>query len=171
MVVDGRADGRGGAPGGAPRSGHAVTLRPDYAEWLTRVETTYQAVAYTCRVRLGDVADGEAVAVRVAEGLLARPRVFRYWGLPFSGRIASLAEDAIAAVGRGDDAPHRTWPEIRADLADLAPDEQHAVVLVCVEGCTDEELASALGCDAAAAVERRAGALARLRTVSTGPLG
>lgn len=143
-------------------------LRADYAEWLTRVETTYQAVSYTCRVRLGNAAAGEAVAVRVAEGLLARPRVFRHWGLPFSGRIATLAEDAIAAVARGDPAPSRSWADIRAELAALGAHEQQAVVLVCVEGCTDAELAEALGCDTDAAGARRTGTLDRLRVVAVG---
>ena len=35
-------------------------------------------------------------------GLIARPQVFRYFGLPYSGRIAKLAEARLAEAAAGE---------------------------------------------------------------------
>ena len=74
----------------------------EYEAWLTRVEMTREAIANCCRFRLDhDVALAERVSVEVIAGLLARPRVFQYFGLPFSGRVAHLTEVGLARAQEG----------------------------------------------------------------------
>ena len=146
-------------------------LVPEYAEWLDRVTATYQAVSYTCRIRLGDAAAGETVAMRVATGLVARPAVFRHWGLPFSGRIAKLAEDAIADARAGRARVAGEWVPFRRALAEVPADAQTTFVLTCVEGLDDEQVALRCGCDTATAVERRASVLDHMRGLAPRPRG
>ena len=143
-------------------------LVPEYAQWLDRVTATYEAVSYTCRVRLGDAVAGEAVAVRVATGLVARPAVFRHWGLPFSGRIAKLAEDAIADTVSGRARDSGDWPGFRHALASVPVQEQTTFVLTCIEGLGDEQVAQRCGCDAETAGRRRANVLDHMRALAVG---
>jgi DNA-directed RNA polymerase specialized sigma24 family protein len=142
--------------------GDPATL-PAFREWFDRVCATADAVSYTCRVRLGDAAVAEAIAVRVAAGLCARPAVFRHWGLPYSGRIAKLAEGAIEDALAGRLGPTPSWASFRADLGRIPAEHQQVLVLTCVEGWTDERVAAELGCDAVAAGARRAAVLEHLQ--------
>ena len=143
-------------------------LTPEYAEWLDRVTATFEAVSYTCRVRLGDRVAAEAVALRVATGLVARPAVFRHWGLPYSGRIAKLAEDGIADATHGRLVPRGSWAGFRQALGRVPPEHQSTLVLTCVEGHTDDQLADVWGCDAAAAGVRRARTITHMRELALG---
>ncbi|GLZ56208.1 hypothetical protein [Actinomycetospora sp. NBRC 106378] len=145
-------------------------LVPAYAEWIDRVTATYEAVSYTCRVRLGDPAVAEGVAVHVAGGLVARPGVFRYWGLPYSGRIAKLAEAGIedALAGR---ARRGSFGALRDDLTDLPPALQTVFVLCCVEGVDDDELAAACACDVPDAAQRRATVLRHMSELAVRHVG
>ena len=138
-------------------------LLPDYAEWLDRVTATFEAVSYTLRIRLGDASAAEAVALRVAIGLVARPAVFRHWGLPYSGRIAKHAEDGIVEVREGRLPRGGSWPVFRSALAGVPVEHQATIVLTCVEGWSDAELAAEWGCDTVAAGARRARTLAHLK--------
>ena len=142
--------------------GEQPDLLPDYAEWLDRVTATFEAVSYTLRIRLGDAVAAEAVALQVALGLVSRPLVFRHWGLPYSGRIAKLAENGIVEVREGRLVPRGSWPVFRSALASVPVDHQATLVLTCVEGWTDAQLAQEWGCDAEAAGARRARALTHL---------
>ena len=152
------------APAGPGTSGSAAAgMLPAYAEWLERVTATVEAVSYTCRVRLGDAVVGEAIAVRVAAGLIDRPAVFRHWGLPYSGRIAKLAEDAIDDAVQGLLGATPPWSQLLEALVRVPPHHQRTLVLTCVEGCSDEELAAELCCDAVAAGQHRARAMDHLR--------
>lgn len=146
----------------------APGLTPEYAEWLDRVTATFDAVSYTCRVRLKNRAAAEAVALRVATGLVARPAVFRHWGLPYSGRIAKLAEDGIADALGGRLTPRGSWEGLRRALTLVPVEHQATLVLTCVEGLADEQLAEAWGCDAPTAGARRAGTLAHMRELAVG---
>ena len=143
-------------------------LTPGYAEWLDRVTATYQAVSYTCRVRLGARVAAEAVALRVATGLVSRPAVFRHWGLPYSGRIAKLAEDGIADATQGRLVPRGSWTGFRRALTLVSDEHQRTLVLTCVEGHTDDQLADTWGCDAATAGARRARTIAHMRELAVG---
>jgi hypothetical protein len=147
-----------------------ASLLPDYAAWLERVVATVEAVSYTCRVRLGGGPDaavaGEAIALRVATGLLARPAVFRHWGLPYSGRIAKLAEAGIADARTGRAVGAGSWPLLHAALASVPHEHQVCFVATCVEGLGDDELVAAWGCDAAAAGTRRARTLAHMKDLA-----
>ncbi len=143
-------------------------LAPEYVEWLDRVTATFEAVFYTCRVRLGDRVAAEAVALRVATGLVSRPAVFRHWGLPYSGRIAKLAEDGIADALGGRMVPRGSWTAFRQALTLVSAEHQTTFVLTCVQGHTDDQLAEAWGCDVETAGARRARTLALMRELATG---
>jgi hypothetical protein len=123
----------------------------DYAEWLERVRCTYEAVLYTCTHRLADPALAGPVAVQVAAGLVARPAIFRYFGLPFSGRIAKLAEARIAEADAGELASVCGWDELRTRLEEMPARHREALVVMCVRGEDVESLAAALGVDDATA--------------------
>jgi hypothetical protein len=148
----------------------APALLPDYAEWLERVSATVAAVSYTCRVRLGGGPEaavaGEAVALRVATGLVARPAVFRHWGLPYSGRIAKLAEAGLADAAAGHAVGRGSWRVFHAALAAVPPEHQETLVATCVEGLGDDDLAAAWGCDPATAGARRAATLAHMKELA-----
>ena len=99
----------------------------------------------------------------MAIGLVARPAVFRHWGLPYSGRIAKLAEDGIVEVREGRLPRGGSWPGFRSALAGVPVEHQATIVLTCVEGWSDAELAAEWGCDTVAAGARRARTLAHLK--------
>ena len=128
-----------------------TTIEAEYAAWLDRVRATYEAVRYTCTHRLADPALAGPVAVQVAAGLVARPAVFRYFGLPFSGRIAKLAEAAIAEADAGRLAAVCGWDELRTRLEGMPARHRKAFVVMCVRGEDVAALAATTGTDAAAA--------------------
>lgn len=106
--------------------------------------------------------------------LLRRPRILQYFGLPYSGRIAHLAEDKIRELrGRGRsaaDEPERRldgWPQTVARLSSLTPEHQEAFVLCCVAGMTTPELARSCG----ATKPKRFGSSRRLLPRSRRPRG
>jgi hypothetical protein len=125
----------------------AVTDATEYAEWLDRVRATYEAVRYTCSHRLDDPTLADPVAVQVTAGLLARPSVFRYFGLPFSGRIARLAEARIAEADAGELASVCGWTELRERLETMPVRHRRVLVATCLRGDDDRALAVVLGCD------------------------
>lgn len=122
-------------------------LDAEWDEWVDRVRTTYEAVEYTCAHRLADARLAGPVAVQVAAGMVARPAVFRYWGLPYSGRIARLAEARIAEADAGTLAAVCGWAQLREGIEGLSRTHRHALVVACVRGEDDAGLAAALGCD------------------------
>ncbi len=132
-------------------------LLPGYEEWLKRLSATYRSVAYCCFHRLRDREAAERVSVKVVAEMLARPKVFRYFGLPFSGQIGRLAEPRIArarqetTVGGGDS----IWQELLIRLRSVPEEHQAVFVLTYIEGYADPELAVALGCDEDTARLRR----------------
>jgi len=126
-------------------------LATEYSEWLERVRATYEAVKYTCSHRLNDPALAGSVAVQVAAGMVSRPSVFRYFGLPYSGRIARLAEARIAEADAGELAEVCAWAELRERLEQMPIPHREALVVTCVRGGDVEALAATLGCDESAA--------------------
>jgi hypothetical protein len=147
----------GAAPGPSRRSPDAVDgvdRADEFDEWLGRVGALFEAVRFTCTHRLADPSLAEQVSVQVVAGMVARPAVFRYFGLPFSGRIAKLAEGLIATADAGELAPVCGWPELRDRIADLAPEHREVFVVTCLRGGDVQELAAALSCDEAVAEGR-----------------
>ena len=131
-------------------------LMPGYAEWLERLTATYNAVAYCCRHRLRDRKAAECVSAEVVAEMLARPKVFGYYGLPFSGQIARLAEPRIARTQQETTAAGDSgWQELLDRLRALPKEHQEVFVLTCLEGHTDPEIACTLGCDEDTARLRR----------------
>ena len=126
-------------------------LDAEWDEWLDRVRATFEAVRYTCSHRLADPALAEPVAVQVAAGLVSRPAVFRYFGLPYSGRIARLAEARIAEADAGELATVCGWPELRERLEGVPTGHRETLVVMCVRGDDVEALAAVRGCDEATA--------------------
>jgi len=126
-------------------------LLPTYEGWLERLSATYRSVAYCCFHRLRDREAAECVSVEVVAEMLARPKVFRYFGLPFSGQIARLAEPRIARLQRekqqgkaGEDAKEE-WQRLFSRLRGLSREHQEVFALAYVEGHSDTEIAAALG--------------------------
>lgn len=143
-------------------------LLPGYEEWLERLSATYNAVAYCCRHRLRDRVAAECVSVEVVAEMLARPKVFGYYGLPFSGQIGRLAEPRIARARQGTPVVGGDlgWEEFLARLHGVSKEHQEVFVLTCLEGYTDPEIAGALGCDEDTARLRRENTLDLLRGLS-----
>lgn len=126
----------------------------DFAEWLDRVRATFEAVQYTCAHRLADPSLAEQVSVQVVAGMVSRPAVFRYFGLPYSGRIAKLAEAHLAEADAGELATVCGWPELLERLAHLPDEYRAALVVMCVRGDDVGSLAAVLSCDEASAGSR-----------------
>jgi hypothetical protein len=147
-------------------------LLPGYEEWLERLSATYRAVAYCCFHRLRDREAAECVSVEVVAEMLARPKVFGYYGLPFSAQIGRLAEPRIdrarqrTTVGGGDS----SWQELLIRLRSVSKEHQTTFVLTCIEGYTDTEVALALGCGENTARLRRENTMNLLRELSESAL-
>lgn len=148
----------------------AAALLPDYQSWIDRVCATHDAIEYTCRHRLADVHAARQVSVQVVAGLVAKPGVFRYYGLPYSGRIARLAEARLAEAAAGRLAAVCEWPEFLERLTRVPPEHQRVLVLTCVQGCDDEQLAAALSCDVPAARGQRASTMTYMQQLAAGGL-
>lgn len=146
-------------------------MHAEYTAWLERVRITFEAVSYTCGRRLRDPDLGRRVGVQVVAGLVSRPAVFRYFGLPYSGRIAALAEPRIADAAAGSLAPACGWDELRERLEAVPADVREVLVAVCVRGEDVATLAAGLRCDEAVAGARREAMLAVMREVAAPGLG
>lgn len=132
----------------------------EYDEWISRVCSTYEAVFYTCTHRLRDPGLAESVAVQVAAGLVSRPTVFRYFGLPYSGRIAKLAEARIAEAQQGTLARVCEWSRLQSRIRQVSLFHRSVFVSVCVRGDDSQSLARHLDCDVETADLRRSEMLA-----------
>jgi len=143
---------------------------PEYEAWVERICATYDAVTYTCCHLLGNRRLAEQVSVQVLAGLLAKPKVFRYFGLPYSGRIARLAEARLAEAREGRLATVGSWPELLRGLTELPREHQEVLVLTCVRGEDEGQLASNLGCDAHTASLRRRHTMEYMRELAASAL-
>lgn len=143
-------------------------LLPGYEEWLERLTATYNAVAYCCRHRLRDRRAAECVSAEVVAEMLARPKVFGYYGLPFSGQIGRLAEPRITRARQGTPvvAGNSGWEELLSQLRGIPRVHQTVFLLTCIEGYSDGEIAAELGCDEGTAKLRRERTLDLMREVS-----
>jgi hypothetical protein len=139
---------------------------PEYEAWMERVCATHDAITYTCHHRLGNRRLAEQVSAQVLAELLAKPKVFRYFGLPYSGRIARLAEARLTEAREGRLSEVGDWPELLRGLTELPLEHQEVLVLTCVRGDDDGQLASNLGCDAHTAALRRHSTMAYLRSLA-----
>lgn len=149
-----------------PRPVVSASLAAEYEAWAERVRATYEAITYTCHHRLRDRGLATQVGIQVVADLVARPGVFRYFGLPYSGRIARLAEARIAEARQGCLAVVREWPALVERLAALPPEHREVLVLTCVLGRDDVELASSLGCDEVVAAGRREATMKLMRKIA-----
>ncbi|GAA4846758.1 hypothetical protein ACFQ34_32515 [Pseudonocardia benzenivorans] len=138
-----------------------------YRDWIARVTSTYEAIHYTCAHRLNEPSLAGQVAVQVVAGLIARPMVFRYFGLPYSGRIATLAEGYIADAEAGNLTLVGEWPRLYARLREVPAEHQEVFVGVCVAGDDLAGLAERLGCDEREAAPRRTATLELMRDLAS----
>lgn len=136
------------------------SISAEFDQWLDRVRATYEAVEYTVRHRLANPRLAGQVAVQVAAGLVSRPMVFRFQGLPYSGRIARLAETRITEADTGALAAVCEWADLHARLAELPEHHRDVLVRACVRGEDLSALAAGLACDEVAATARRDATLA-----------
>jgi hypothetical protein len=142
-------------------------LLPGYEEWLERLSATYRSVAYCCFHRLRDREAAERVSVEVVAEMLARPKVFRYFGLPFSGQIGRLAEPRIARARQETTAGGDPgWQDLLIRLRSVPKEHQTVFVLTYIEGYTGPELAVALDCQEDTAELRRVNTTNLLRELS-----
>jgi hypothetical protein len=139
----------------------------EYADWVLRIRNTYVSVVHCCKYRLPEHPDGPArVGLDVIAGLLERPRVFQFFGLPFSGRVGHIAERSISAVANGADASAAIgFAEVEQRLLDTTAEHQEVIVYAWVDGHEGEALAEALHLDLVVAEQRRNAALAHLKTI------
>lgn len=134
-------------------------LQTEYAEWLARLQATYQSVAFCCWHRLGDRELADEVSAQVVAGLVRKPTVFKYFGLPFSGRIARLAEAGIQEARDGTLVSGRGWNDLIGRVQEAPPQHREFLVFGCLRDYDDAQLAAALDCDVEAAAERRSESL------------
>jgi hypothetical protein len=93
----------------------------------------------------------ESVSMEIVAEMLARPKVFHYFGLPFLGQLANLAEPRIAQAlqekqqGETSGETTKGWQELFSRLLDVSREQQEVFVLAYVEGQPDTEIATALG--------------------------
>ncbi|WP_132421208.1 hypothetical protein [Pseudonocardia endophytica] len=146
------------------------TADAEFAEWVQRLRSTYRAVAFTCQHRLSEPAHAGPLAVRVVAGLLARPTVFRYFGLPFSGRIASLAENLIADAEAGNPPAPADWSALEDRVLSIPDHHRSVLVSVCLNGDDIDTLAAKLACGTDEATRRRTALVGYMRDVVAGNL-
>lgn len=144
----------------------SVDREAEFLGWVERVCATFEAVQYTCAHRLADARLAEQVGVQVVAGMLARPGVFRYFGLPYSGRIARLAEARIAEADAGVLSRVCGWAELRAQLDEMPAEHREALVVTCVRGEDVEALAAEMMCDEAVAQARHESMLMFMHTLA-----
>ncbi|GAC1309650.1 MAG: hypothetical protein NVS2B3_09310 [Vulcanimicrobiaceae bacterium] len=120
------------------------------------MDATYRSVSFCCLHRLDDRVLAERVGLRVVAGLVAKPTIFKFSGLPFSGRIGVLAEHWIAEARAGRMGADGRFADLYESLRALPDREREVFVLACVWGYDDATLARALACDETLARERRA---------------
>lgn len=117
----------------------------EYEHWLGRLRSTYESVTFACLHRLHDRALAESVGVHVVAGMLSRPGVFRFHGMPYSARIGHIAEDRIAAAKEGRLEPSEGWELLIGRLQKLPRSQREVVVLGYVHGLDPEAMAEHLG--------------------------
>lgn len=111
----------------------------DYLAWILRLNDTRDSVRYMVTHRLEDRTVAEAVAMQVVVSMLARPRVFRYQGLPYAGRIAALAEPLIADPDGDWRAQQCSWEELAGRLFEMPTDLRNIHVAAHVHGLSAAE--------------------------------
>jgi hypothetical protein len=164
----GAAD-QAGADGTLVIERHVDKMTPAYEEWLTRVSMTYAAVVNCCRYRLGNEIEAAEVGLAVVQGLFAKPKVFKYFGLPYSGRLARLAERKIAEIRTRPVASHAfasaapDWLSVLERLGSLSGPLQDVFTLSCVEGWEVSRVAGAMNCEAQTVTRLLDEAIAQVR--------
>lgn len=137
-----------------PHQGCDFTQK-EFQHWLDRVRDTHDAVRFTVGHRLhGDWERAEAVSIQVVVEMLAKPRVFRYQGLPYSGRIGAVAESILAGPAeRAAELPD--WPTLTSYLEQMSPQLRPVLIGAFVDGLDDEHISSQIGMPTAIVVTMR----------------
>lgn len=131
-----------------------------------RIDATYRSVTFCCIHRLHDRALAERVGLRVVAGLIAKPTIFKFSGLPYSGRIGTLAEHWIVEARGGRIGEGGSWDGLCESLRELPYDLQELFVLACVWGYDDARIASELSCEVSVARDRRLGLIGYFESLS-----
>lgn len=153
-------------PSNDTRAGPQAGDRADYAQWIDRLRATAQSVAFCCAYQLADRSLADAVGARVVAGLIGRPGIFKYSGLPYSGRVARHTERGIELARSGALIGGLTWDRLERRLQ--AVDHEHRALMIhaWVDDRPDQELATVLGCEQSEAVARKERSLRFWETLS-----
>ncbi|MEU3476443.1 MULTISPECIES: hypothetical protein [Williamsia] len=117
-----------------------------FQHWLDRVRDTHDAVRFTVGHRLhGDWERAEAVSIEVIVRMLTKPKVFRYQGLPYSGRIGSVAESILAAPATDTPPELPDWLTLTSYLEQMSPQLRPVLVGAFVDGLDDEHISAEVG--------------------------
>lgn len=123
--------------------------------WLSRVADTHDSVRYTVEHRVKDWRRAESVSVGVVLEMLKRPKVFRYQGLPYSGRIGSVAELLLAAPPSKRELAQPDWPTLVDYLNDMTTLQRAILVAFFVDNVEPSEVAASLAITSDAVVAAR----------------
>ncbi|MFB9745130.1 sigma factor-like helix-turn-helix DNA-binding protein [Pseudonocardia sulfidoxydans] len=121
--------------------------------------------------RLGDRLLADRVGAQVVAGMLRKPGVFRFFGLPYSARIGHLAEARIAEAKAGRRDQIAEWDRILRSLRSIPAPDRDAFVLTCVQGLEVPEIAGRLGLTDQEARRLIDTALGRMRAIADEELG
>ena len=133
---------------------------------MERLRATAQSVAFCCLYKLGDRGKADAVGARVVAGLIGRPAIFRYSGLPYSGRVARHTERGIELALSGAPVGERGWGSLELDLRNVDLEHREMMVHAWINDRHDDELAMFLGCDSVESTQRKEQSLRFWETLS-----
>jgi hypothetical protein len=126
-----------------------------YQDWIVRLEALYESVSFCCWHRLGDREVADEISAQVVAGLVGKPKIFKYFGLPFSGRVARLTERGIADAQNGQMSAGRGWAPLVEAIRTAPTEHREVLVLAWLDERDDTALAAELGCDVETAQRRR----------------
>nr|WP_218681403.1 hypothetical protein [Rhodococcus qingshengii] len=123
--------------------------------WLSRVADTHDSVRYTVEHRIQDWRRAESVSVGVVLEMLKRPKIFRYQGLPYAGRIGSVAEFLLAAPPSDDELAQPDWPTLVDYLNEMTIMQRTILVACFVDDVDHADVAAAMAISRDAAIVAR----------------
>ena len=126
-----------------------------YQDWVVRLEALYESVSFCCWHRLRDRDVADEISAQVVAGLVGKPKVFKYFGLPFSGRVARLTERGIADAQSGELVAGHGWAPLMDGIRAAPPEQREVLAYAWLDERDDAELAIELRCDLETAARRR----------------
>ena len=126
-----------------------------YQDWIVRLRALYESVSFCCWHRLGDRDTADEISAQVVAGLVGKPKVFKYFGLPFSGRVARLTERGIADAQHGELGAGRGWDPLEEAIRSAPVEQREVLVHAWLNELDGADLAIELRCDEETAARRQ----------------